>query len=129
MPPVHIVHGERDTLTPLSGARRFCERVLAGGAQCQLVVYPGVGHLLTRNLANQESDFDPDPAATTGGPRNSRSSGRCGDRDAMASPFGEVARAVAEDHGAHTERPPGRRSRSCRCAGWPGGRPGGVSGS
>ena len=63
MPPVHIVHGERDTLTPLSGARLFCERVVAAGGQCELVVYPGVGHLLTRNLANQESDFDPDPVA------------------------------------------------------------------
>lgn len=67
MPPVHIVHGERDTLTPPSGARRFCERVTAGGGRCELVVYPGVGHLLTRNLANQESDFDPDPAARDDG--------------------------------------------------------------
>lgn len=30
-------------------------------------VYPGVGHLLTRNLANQESDFDPDPVARADG--------------------------------------------------------------
>lgn len=67
MPPVHIVHGERDTLTPLSGARRFCERVTAGGGHCELAVYPGVGHLLTRNLANQESDFDPDPVARADG--------------------------------------------------------------
>jgi acetyl esterase len=63
MPPTHIVHGDRDALTPLNGARRFCDRVLAGGGVCELVVYPGVGHLLTRNLANQESDFDPDPVA------------------------------------------------------------------
>jgi acetyl esterase len=67
MAPVHIVHGERDTLTPLSGSRRFCERVIAGGGRCELVVYPGVGHLLTRNLANQESDFDPDPATREDG--------------------------------------------------------------
>lgn len=67
MPAVHIVHGDRDTLTPLNGVRRFCERVTAGGGQCELVVYPGVGHLLTRNLANQESDFDPDPAARADG--------------------------------------------------------------
>jgi len=67
MPPTHIVQGERDTLTPLSGARRFCDRVSAGGGQCDLVVYPGVGHLLTRNLANQESDFDPDPATRDDG--------------------------------------------------------------
>jgi acetyl esterase len=67
MPPVAIVHGEKDTLTPLSGARRFCERVTAAGARCDLHVYPGVGHLLTRNLANQEDDFDPDPVARDDG--------------------------------------------------------------
>ena len=32
-----------------------------------LNVYDGVGHLLTRNLANQESDFDPDPDARADG--------------------------------------------------------------
>lgn len=67
MPPVHIVHGDRDTLTPLGGAQRFCQRAKAGGSPCELVVYPGVGHLLTRNLANQESDFDPDPVARDDG--------------------------------------------------------------
>ena len=67
MPPVVIVHGEQDSLTPLGGARRFCERVMAGGGRCDLHVYPGVGHLLTRNLANQESDFDPDPIAREDG--------------------------------------------------------------
>ena len=67
MPPVVIVHGELDNLTPLSGARRFCERVTAGGGRCELHVYPGVGHLLTRNLANQESNFDPDPVAREDG--------------------------------------------------------------
>ena len=67
MPPVVVVHGERDNLTPLSGVRRFCERVEAGGSPCVVHVYPGVGHLLTRNLANQESDFDPDPVARADG--------------------------------------------------------------
>ena len=67
MPPVDIVHGEKDTLTPLGGARRFCERVMSSGGRCHLHVYPGVGHLLTRNLANQESDFDPDPVARDDG--------------------------------------------------------------
>lgn len=67
MPPVVIVHGAEDNLTPLSGVRRFCERVTAGGGRCELHVYPGVGHLLTRNLANQESNFDPDPVAREDG--------------------------------------------------------------
>lgn len=67
MPPVVVVHGERDSLTPLSGVRRFCGRVEAGGGRCDVHVYPGVGHLLTRNLAHQEGDFDPDPVARADG--------------------------------------------------------------
>ena len=66
-PPSSIVHGERDTLTPLAGARRYCDALTARGRRCELHVYPGVGHLLTRNLVNQESDFDPDPAARADG--------------------------------------------------------------
>jgi len=60
-PPTVIVHGELDTLTPLDGVERFCARLAELGTPCELHVYPGVGHLLTRNLDNQESDFDPDP--------------------------------------------------------------------
>lgn len=67
MPPVHVVHGERDSLTPVQGPRRFCERVRAVGGRCELIEYPGLGHLLTRNLAHQESGFDPDPAAREDG--------------------------------------------------------------
>lgn len=66
-PPTSIVHGEKDALTPLAGSRRYCERLRALGGTCELHVYPGVGHLLTRNLANQESDFDPDPVAVADG--------------------------------------------------------------
>jgi len=61
-PPTSIVNGDKDTLTPVSRAKRFCDRVIQSGGICELNIYPGVGHLLTRNLANQESDFDPDPA-------------------------------------------------------------------
>lgn len=39
----------------------------AGGATCDLNVYANVGHLLTRNLANQEGNFDPDPVAREDG--------------------------------------------------------------
>lgn len=66
-PPTCIVHGEKDTLVPLAGVKRFCDRVVQSGGVCKLIVYPGVGHLLTRNLANQESDFDPDPKARADG--------------------------------------------------------------
>lgn len=66
-PPTSIVHGERDTLTPLAGVKRYCTALSALGRRCELHVYPGVGHLLTRNLTNQESDFDPDPVARADG--------------------------------------------------------------
>jgi dipeptidyl aminopeptidase/acylaminoacyl peptidase len=61
-PPTSIVHGERDALTPLTGVRRYCAALTARGRQRDLHVYPGVGHLLTRNLRNQESDFDAEEA-------------------------------------------------------------------
>jgi len=62
LPPTSIVHGERDTVTPFEASRAFCEAARAQGGRCELVAYPGVGHLLTRNLEHQESDFDIDPA-------------------------------------------------------------------
>jgi acetyl esterase/lipase len=66
-PPTSIIHGERDALTPLAGVKRYCAALTALGGRCDLQVYSGVGHLLTRNLTNQESDFDPDPAARADG--------------------------------------------------------------
>jgi acetyl esterase len=60
-PPTCIVNGDKDTLTPLTKAERFRERVIKAGGVCELHAYPGVGHLLTRNLKDQEDNFDPDP--------------------------------------------------------------------
>ena len=66
-PPTSIVQGAEDTLTPLSGAQRYRDRLIEAGGICELNVFAGVGHLLTRNLKNQESDFDPDPQARAEG--------------------------------------------------------------
>lgn len=66
-PPTSIVQGDRDTLTPLAGARAFCRELTSHGTPCELNVYEGVGHLLTRNLEQQERDFDPDPDAVASG--------------------------------------------------------------
>ena len=65
--PTSIVQGAEDTLTPLSGAQRYCEQVLKLKVRCELNVFPNLGHLLTRNLKNQESDYDPDPEARKAG--------------------------------------------------------------
>jgi len=66
-PPTSIVHGERDALTPLAGVKQYCAALAKLGRSCDLHVYPGLGHLLTRNLSNQETDFDPDPRARADG--------------------------------------------------------------
>jgi acetyl esterase/lipase len=68
-PPASIVQGSEDTLTPLTRATLFCEQVIEVGGVCELNLYQGVGHLLTRNLENQEGDFDPDPEAEADGIR------------------------------------------------------------
>jgi len=60
-PPTCIVHGEKDTLTPLKGVLQFAKRVRESGGTCELNIYENVGHLLTRNLKDQEDNFDPDP--------------------------------------------------------------------
>lgn len=66
LPPILIVEGAADTETPLAGVQHFCERAQQAGGTCELHVYPGVGHILSRNLDphdQEEGPFDPDPAA------------------------------------------------------------------
>jgi len=59
LPPMILLQGEEDNVTPASGARQFCQRMQERGNTCKLKVYPGVGHLFTRNLASQEiPDYD-----------------------------------------------------------------------
>jgi acetyl esterase/lipase len=67
MPPMIIFNGDQDLVTPVGAAGRFCDAVKAAGSRCELHVYPGVGHLLTRTLdrtAQEMGPFDPDPATT-----------------------------------------------------------------
>jgi acetyl esterase/lipase len=62
LPPTLIIQGEEDTIVLARDARAFCEAARKAGSTCQFQVYPGVGHLLTRNLKVQYRDFDTDPA-------------------------------------------------------------------
>jgi len=62
LPPTLIIQGEEDTIVLARDARAFCaaaDKIMS--APCELHVYPGVGHLLTRNLKVQYKDFDSDP--------------------------------------------------------------------
>jgi len=65
--PTVVIIGEKDTLTPLKGAQKYCHELRDHGITCDIESYEGLGHLLTRNLSNQESNFDPDPAAAADG--------------------------------------------------------------
>ena len=66
-PPAFIVQGAADTLTPLKDAQAFCEAARVSRQVCELSVYPNLGHLLTRNLADQEDNYDIDPVARADG--------------------------------------------------------------
>jgi acetyl esterase len=61
IPPTIIFHGIADSLVPITGVKRYCDRAKQFGSVCELHAYPGVGHLFTRKLDNQEDSFDPDP--------------------------------------------------------------------
>jgi len=57
-PATLIISGEEDTLTPHAYAVGYCDRLSNQQTECEIEAFAGVGHLLTRNLDNQESDFD-----------------------------------------------------------------------
>lgn len=59
-PPTIIFNGSLDELTPLEGAKHYCDRVNSLGGECQLHAYDGVGHLFTRKQPFSMSTFDPD---------------------------------------------------------------------
>lgn len=67
LPPAIVLQGAEDNVTPVAGAQRFCDRMRQSGNRCDLQLYPGVGHLFTRNLQQQEipdyDAIDPDIAA------------------------------------------------------------------
>jgi len=63
LPPTFVAQGTDDTVTPLPAAQTFCARARKLGRTCDLQIYPGLGHLLTRNLADQRNSADPDPQA------------------------------------------------------------------
>jgi len=54
-------------LTSIGAPRRYCVLLQQQGKTCDLHVYNGLGHLLTRNLRDQETAFDPDPKARADG--------------------------------------------------------------
>jgi acetyl esterase/lipase len=61
MPPTVILQGDVDTVTPLAGARLFCDQMKAAGNRCELHVYEGFGHLFTPAGTRDDDWPKPDP--------------------------------------------------------------------
>jgi hypothetical protein len=64
LPPTLILEGSDDTVTPLAGVKRFCERLRAAGNLCELQVYEGFGHLFTPKGIPDDGMPEPDPATS-----------------------------------------------------------------
>jgi acetyl esterase/lipase len=69
LPPTLILQGNVDTVTPLSGAKRFCDRMRAAGDVCELQVYEGFGHLFTPAGTPDDGMPQPDPATSAAASR------------------------------------------------------------
>ena len=61
LPPTLILQGRDDTVTPLSGAQNFTNRMKANGNVCELIIYDGVGHLFTPSSEPDDGFPNPDP--------------------------------------------------------------------
>lgn len=61
LPPTIILQGRTDTVTPLPGVERFCDRMREAGNRCDLHVYDGVGHLFTPASEPDDGLPNPDP--------------------------------------------------------------------
>jgi acetyl esterase len=61
LPPTMIIQGEQDSIVFAKDARAFRDAAVNAGAKCTLYIYPGVGHLLTRNIKIQYKDFSATP--------------------------------------------------------------------
>jgi acetyl esterase/lipase len=60
LPPTIILQGRTDTVTPLTGSQRFCDRMRDAGNRCDLHVYDGVGHLFTPSSEPDDGMPNPD---------------------------------------------------------------------
>jgi len=47
LPPTIILQGDVDTVTPVAGAKKFCDKMQQAGNRCELNTYMYMGHLFT----------------------------------------------------------------------------------
>lgn len=65
LPPTLILQGTTDTVTPVTGAQRFHDNMIAAENLCELHIYEGVGHLFTPAGEPDDGYPNPDPSVQT----------------------------------------------------------------
>ncbi len=60
LPPTIILQGRDDSVTPLSGAQLFHDKMQANGNYCEIWIYDGVGHLFTPDTMSDRGIPKPD---------------------------------------------------------------------
>jgi acetyl esterase len=68
MPPMIIISGVVDSVTPDAEARAYCDRAIRQRSACEMHSYPNLGHVLSRRLDARSQlsgrfDFDPEASA------------------------------------------------------------------
>jgi acetyl esterase/lipase len=64
LPPTLILQGDVDTVTPMTGAKQFCDRMREAGNACELEIYKGFGHIFTPAGIPDDGMPQPDSAAS-----------------------------------------------------------------
>lgn len=59
-----LLHGESDTVVPISNSQRFYDRLIANGIDAQLITFPGAGHGFGDN-ANSKEQKEAEPYITS----------------------------------------------------------------
>jgi len=60
LPPAIILQGRDDSVTPLSGAQLFHDKMQANDNYCEIWIYDGVGHIFTPNTMSDRGNPKPD---------------------------------------------------------------------
>jgi acetyl esterase len=61
LPPIIILQGRDDTVTPLDGVQLFYDKLIANGNYCEFWIYDKVGHLFTPTYLGDNGWPKPDP--------------------------------------------------------------------
>lgn len=61
LPPTIILQGDVDTVTPIAGAKKFCDKMQQMGNRCELNTYMYMGHLFTPKGKRDDQAPQTDP--------------------------------------------------------------------